>query len=374
MKIILDSQAFNYQKYGGVSRYYTEIFSILSNEAGLEIITPWLYTRNLYYRDSKLFNKSQKRNSYFLGLLSKLGISIRKKSKKNNYSRTINTLLEDSFDVFIPTYYDPYFLNFINEKPFILTVYDMIHELFPQYFSDAAELRESKLLLIEKSAKIIAVSQNTKKDILTLYPHIDESKIEVIYHGTSINVNENVNVNLPENYILYVGSRADYKNFKFLAEAIKELLKNDSNLFLVCAGGGKLDNEEKEFIKRLNLEKQILQFDFRENELGLFYKKAICFVFPSLYEGFGIPVLESMACECPVVLGNHSSFPEVAANAGVYFDVNSKDDLKEKILKLIQSEELRKEFSVKGIEQIKKFTWENAAQQCLDLYRKACSN
>ncbi len=374
MKIILDSQAFNYQKYGGVSRYYTEIFSILSNKADLEIITPWFYTKNVYYQESKLYNKSQRRNSFFLELLSKLGISIRKKSKKLNYSSTINGLVQGSFDIFIPTYYDPYFLKFINEKPFILTVYDMIHELFPQYFSDAAELKENKLLLIEKSTKIIAVSQNTKKDILALYPHIDESKIEVIYHGTSIKVNENVNVNLPENYILYVGSRADYKNFKFLAEAVKELLKNDSNLFLVCAGGGKLDKEENEFIKSLDLEKQIVQFDFKENELGYFYKKAMCFVFPSLYEGFGIPVLESMACECPVVLGNHSSFPEVAGNAGVYFDVNSKEDLKEKIQKLINSEELRKEFSIRGTEQIKKFTWELAAQQCLDLYKKACSN
>lgn len=372
MKIILDSQAFNYQKYGGVSRYYTEIFSILSKKDNLEIITPWFYTRNIYYKESVLYNKTQKQNTFFLELLSKLGISIRKKSKKLNYSRTINRLTsKDAFDVFVPTYYDPYFLNLINGKPFVLTVYDMIHELFPEYFSDADELKKNKLLLIEKAAKIIAVSQNTKKDILTLYPHIDESKIEVIYHGTSIKVNENAEADLPENYILYVGSRSDYKNFKFLADSIKVLLKNNPNLFLVCAGGGKFDKEEIEFIKSLDLEKQILQLDFKEHELGYFYKKAKCFVFPSLYEGFGIPVLESMACECPVVLGNHSSFPEVAGNAGVYFDVNSKDDLRNKIQSLLENEALRIEFSLKGIEQIKRFTWENAAQQCLDLYKKS---
>ncbi|SHG97589.1 glycosyltransferase family 4 protein [Flavobacterium johnsoniae] len=372
MKIILDSQAFNYQKYGGVSRYYTEIFSILSKKDNLEIITPWFYTRNIYYKESVLYNKTQKQNTFFLELLSKLGISIRKKSKKLNYSRTINRLnSKDAFDVFVPTYYDPYFLDLINGKPFVLTVYDMIHELFPEYFSDADELKKNKLLLIEKAAKIIAVSQNTKKDILTLYPHIDESKIEVIYHGTSIKVNENAEADLPENYILYVGSRSDYKNFKFLADSIKVLLKNNPNLFLVCAGGGKFDKEEIEFIKSLDLEKQILQLDFKEHELGYFYKKAKCFVFPSLYEGFGIPVLESMACECPVVLGNHSSFSEVAGNAGVYFDVNSKDDLRNKIQSLLENEALRIEFSLKGIEQIKRFTWENAAQQCLDLYKKS---
>ncbi|OXB04807.1 glycosyltransferase family 4 protein [Flavobacterium pectinovorum] len=372
MKIILDSQAFNYQKYGGVSRYYTEIFSVLSRNPDVEVIIPWFYTKNIYYKESVLYNSRQKKHNSFLELLSKLGISIRKKSKKLNYARTINEGLSGSnFDLFIPTYYDPYFLNYIDNKPFVLTVYDMIHELFPQYFSDADKMATNKLLLIEKATKIIAVSQNTKNDILRLYPHIEEEKIEVVYHGTSINVNENIAVDLPSNYILFVGSRADYKNFIFLADAIKELLKKNSNLYLVCAGGGNFNKAENDLIKEIGLENQIIQKDFEEEELGSFYKNAKCFVFPSLYEGFGIPVLEAMACGCPVVLGNHSSFPEVAGNAGVYFDVNSKEDLKNKINDLLENDALRANFAVKGLEQSKKFNWENAALQCLAVYQKA---
>lgn len=373
MKIVLDSQAFNYQKYGGVSRYYTEIFSILNQKENVQIITPWVYTKNIYYKESNLYSENQKQKAFFLELLSKIGISIRKKSKKKNFSKTINAISSgDTYDLFIPTYYDPYFLDHINKKPFVLTVYDMIHELFPEHFSDGNELRAHKLLLMEQATKIIAVSQNTKRDILKLYPHIDETKIEVIYHGTSIKINENNTVKLPDNYILYVGSRSHYKNFHFLTDSIKELLKENQDLHLVCAGGGKFKNSEIEYIKSLGLEKQILQLDFEENDLGYFYKKAKCFVFPSLYEGFGIPVLESMACGCPIVLGNHSSFPEVAGDAGVYFNVDDKLDLKNKIAELLQNEEKRKEFAAKGLEQVKKFTWENAAEQCLNLYERAC--
>lgn len=371
MKIILDSQAFNYQKYGGVSRYYTEIFSELQKNKSIAIDTPWFFTKNIYYKESILFNNKQKKKTFWLGLLSNLGISIRKKSRKLNFSETKKALLENNFDVFIPTYYDPYFLELIDKKPFVLTVYDMIHELFPQYFSDGEKMKENKLLLIEKATRIIAVSQNTKKDILKLYPHIDASKIDVIYHGTSIKTTENKNIDLPSHYILYVGSRENYKNFIFLLESAKELLKKDSNLHLVCAGGGEFSKEEKELLKSLELENQIIQKDFEESELGQFYKKSKCFVFPSIYEGFGIPVLESMASGCPVVLGNHSSFPEVAENAGVYFKMNDKEDLKNKIEELLENEALRNEFIAKGLEQVKKFTWENAAEQCLEVYKKA---
>ena len=151
----------------------------------------------------------------------------------------------------------------------------------------------------------------------------------------------------------------------------KELLKEDSSLFLVCAGGGKLKEEEKKLILNLGLKNQIIHRDFDENELGVFYKKAMCFVFPSIYEGFGIPVLESMACGCPIVLGNHSSFLEVAGEAGVFFDLNNSQDLKNKIESLVTNESLRKEFSLKGLKQVKKFNWEKAAQECLRVYHKA---
>ncbi|WP_300566383.1 glycosyltransferase family 1 protein [Flavobacterium sp.] len=371
MKILLDPQIFNSQKYGGISRYYTEIFSALFNKNKAEIEIPLYFTNNVYFNESVLITKSQKKNSFLLRSLSNLGISIRKITKKKNNSNAAKAMSHKEYDLFIPTYFDPYFLEHIGSKPFVLTVYDMIHELFPKYFESNDPIAKNKLLLMEKATKIIAVSQNTKNDIIRIYPHIDAEKIEVIYHGNSIKIDPTISVQLPSNYILFVGVRENYKNFNFFINAINELLKNDPTLHVVCAGGGKFNQKEIQFIKSLGFENQIIHKNFKENELGQFYKKAKCFVFPSMYEGFGIPVLEAMACGCPIVLGHHSSFPEVAGNAGVYFDLNDSEDLKNKISPLLNDENLRNDYIEKGFIQVQKFNWETAAEQCFELYKKA---
>lgn len=372
MKIVLDPQIFNSQKYGGISKYYTEIFSCLSSKNSHTIVVPLYSTTNIYFNRSVLFTPQKKVYSLWIRFLYKLRIL--NKGKKNSRSKIFlkEFLSKQDYDLFIPTYFDTYFIDFIGAKPFVLTVYDMIYELFPEYFLDDKKVIPNKLFLMEKATRIIAVSENTKKDIITIYPHIDASKIDVVYHGSSIKINK-LKVSLPENYVLFVGTRALYKNFVFLVNSIAELLQNDPNLYLICAGGGDFEINEKKFIRELGLEKQIIQKHFEEDELGVFYSKAKCFVFPSLYEGFGIPVLEAMTCGCPVVLTNYSSFPEVAGSAGVYYELNNAEDLKNKIKDLIDNESLRQVFSSKGLEQVKKFSWEKAAGECLSVYKKACA-
>jgi glycosyltransferase involved in cell wall biosynthesis len=369
MKILLDPQTYNEQEFGGISRYYTEIFSHLIQQNEVCIDIPVYATHNIYLKESILYSRKQKRRSFFISILSVIGISIRKFIGKKNIKQCIKMLCKKEFDLFIPTYYNSYFLEWIGNKPYVLTVYDMIHELYPKYCSDAEAISRNKLVLMEKAAKIIAVSENTKKDIIKIYPHIDSKKIEVIYHGSSIVINDSVNLKLPEKYILFVGMRSAYKNFIFLLNSVSDLLKEDSSLFVVCAGGGQFSKDENKLIDRLGLKNQVVYKYFKEDELGVFYKKAICFVFPSMYEGFGIPVLESMACGCPIVLTNNSSFPEVAGDAGVYFELNDSEDLKNKIKLLIDNKLLREEFSLKGLEQVKKFNWENAAKECFKLYK-----
>jgi len=140
---------------------------------------------------------------------------------------------------------------------------------------------------------------------------------------------------------------------------------------LIAAGGGKFDEEELAYLKSLGVEKQVVQKRFEENELGHFYKQAKCFVLPSLYEGFGIPVVESMACGCPIILSKHGSLPEIAGDAGIYFDSESENDLKEKIEELINNPEMRAEYAKKGLEHVKKYDWNDAAEQCLQVYKDA---
>lgn len=370
MRIILDPQIFNDQKYGGISRYYKEIFSRLAQREVINI--PLFQTSNVYLKESDLLTPKQKRNCLMVDIMLKLGISTRSMIRKNQTKIFNSTIINWDYDVFVPTYYDDYFLDKIKDKPFVLTVYDMIHELFPENFQDNNySVSANKKKLMEKATRIIAVSNNTKKDILKIYPHIDASKIDVIYHGVSMKINSEIKIALPENYILFVGNRANYKNFKFFVTALKDTLLNQPNLVIVCAGGGAFSNDEKDFFNQLGISDKIIQKGFKEEELGLFYQKAKCFVFPSIYEGFGIPVLESMACGCPIVLGNHSSFPEVASDAGFYFDLNNPEDLKNKVELLLSDASLRDEYIQKGLAQVSKFNWDNAAQQCLEVYKKA---
>ena len=373
MKILLDPQIFNQQTYGGISRYYTEVFSIISKKKNVEIVLPLYQSDNAYLKNTDLLIDNKPLN-FFYNILSALRISTRSLRKKKSDQLLNKIFGENSYDLFVPTYYHPYFLDKIHGKPFVLTVYDMIHELMPQYFeNDPYNVVEFKSILIKKATKIIAVSNNTKKDILKFYPQIEPDKIEVIYHGSSIKIKPNVKVNLPASYILYVGSRANYKNFRFLVSVMTPLLKANPKLNLVAAGGGEFIDDEMKWIKSLCLEKQIIQKSFKENELGYFYKNAELFVFPSLYEGFGIPVLEAMASGCPIILTKHGSFPEIAGEAGIYFDSNSEEDLKDKIQMLLDNKELRQEFVKKGLEQVKKYNWKDAAEQCLKVYQEAIS-
>lgn len=252
MKLLLDPQIFNSQKFGGISRYYTEVFNRLM--ASNKICFPSYSVQNVYFNESKLFSNRQKAYFFYLRVLSKFKIRNKENTKKRNLSLFKRVVSKQKFDLFVPTYYDSYFLNYIGSKPFVLTVYDMIHELFPEYFMTDKIVVPNKKFLMERATRIIAVSENTKKDILTIYPHIDSNKIDVVYHGCSIKVNPNIKVSLPEKYILFVGTRPNYKNFIFLVQSVQQILINDQELYLICAGGGDFSQSEKEMISNLGLE------------------------------------------------------------------------------------------------------------------------
>lgn len=365
MRFLVDSQVYDFQTYGGISRYYTEIFSnIKENFPEDSIDFSLLATKNVYFNESNLINRKQEFYKFIFQNAKRVKISLDSKIVKKNRENTIKKLKKGEFDVFIPTYYDPYFLEYLSGKPFVLSVYDMIHELFPQYFENASfNERKRKKILIERADKIIAVSHNTKKDILRIYPDTDASKIEVIYHSNSLENAHEISSILPDNYILYVGNRLTYKNFGFFIKSIKSLLEKDRDIKILCAGGGNFSHEELSFFKDLNISDQIVHFNFNDNELSFFYKNAICFVFPSMYEGFGIPVLEAMSSSCPIVLGKHSSFKEVAGDAGVFFDINSQKDLLDKVSSLVYDKKLREKHIQLGLQQNSKFSWTSAAKQ-----------
>jgi glycosyltransferase involved in cell wall biosynthesis len=321
------------------------------------------YSNNYYlnkYNDLKY--KPFFKNFTFRGKYRLLNILNKKVSKKY--------ISKGDYDIFHPTYYDPYFLNILNNKPFVLTIHDMIHEIYPEMFSSKDETSKRKKLLAQKATRIIAISENTKKDIIKFF-NIKEDKIEVIYHANSINPSEStddINIDLPKKYILFVGSRGGYKNFNLFIEAISTLLVEDAELNVVCVGGGNFKEMEKEKFKKLNIANKICQYSVNDDILAYLYQKAVAFVFPSLYEGFGIPILESFACGCPVICSKTSSLPEVAGDATIYFDPTDKLSMSNSIQKVIYNDDLKKQLVNKGTERVKKFTWEKTAKQTKKIY------
>ena len=374
IKLLIDPQIFNDHIFGGISRYYSEIMAELYQQKLADINLPIYITENIHLNEKKLIYHPLKPLNNFCLKHNFFKKKIIRRLKRKNYKKVKKELLTGDYDLFIPTYYNPYFLDFINQKPFVLTVYDMIHEIFPECFNKNDKTSVWKKILIEKATKIIAVSSNTKNDIIKYFPAINPDKIHVIYHGYSALPLSKATIKLPKKYILFVGNRAHYKNFLFFVKAIAPLLKKDKELFVFCAGGAAFNEEELRLFEMLEITNQMIQYRFQDIELAQIYNKALCFVFPSLYEGFGIPVLEAMANECPTILAYHSSFPEVASDAGIYFDLNSYKDLEAKIIKTIYNQDFRQEMIKKGLKNVERFSWKTAAKECLKVYQLAVQN
>lgn len=362
MKILYDYQAFTLQKYGGISRYFYELMSEFDKMKNIETITSLVVSNNHYISDKKFVN-------YFELFPSKQFRGKQRVFNLINKPNTIFKLKQQTFDVFHPTYYDPYFLNYLGNKPFVLTVYDMIHEKFSDMFSVNDKTTEQKRLLVEKATKIIAISESTKKDLIELFG-TDESKIKVVYLGNSMFPKPDIKLSfdIPKKYLLFVGGRGSYKNFERFIKSISDILKQDKELFVLCTGGGKFGSSENQLFTELGISNQVLQYNLDDNSLAYFYKNALAFIFPSLYEGFGIPVLESFSCGCPLLCSNVSSLPEVAGEAACYFDPYSEKSMIHAVLKVLEDANFREDLINKGYEQLKKFSWKQTAGETKKIY------
>lgn len=375
MQILLDPQIFNVQKFGGISRLYSEILLDLKSRKDVKLYCPLHYTDNYHILNYKL---SKNR------LLKRINIkpirSIKKRLLKKNYATTLDILKSGNIDVFIPSYYNPYFLEFLNDTPFVLTIYDMIHELYPHYLDETEELViHNKKILLERAEVIIAISNNTKSDILKFYPFIPEEKIKVVYLSQSISKDSLDQIKIQKvigekfSYVLFVGNRGLYKNFEWFIQSASDWL-SENNVNLLCLGGGAFNLYEEQLIEDLKLKERVVQYTFQDDELFGFYNQALAFVFPSQYEGFGIPVLESMFSGCPVILPKVSSFPEVAGEAGIYIDLSEKISLTEALDKVLFDNDYRKAKIDLGYLQAEKFSWNNTVSECLDIYKTIVSS
>ncbi len=282
--------------------------------------------------------------------------------------------LKKKHDIVHPTYYDPYFIGHYSGN-LVITIHDMIYEKYADtYFNHETITIQQKRKNILVADRIIAISNSTKRDLLYYYPDLDEQKISVIYHGASMSVHEEKSKFSRMNskpYVLFVGARWIYKNFIRFILAMKPVLDADKDINIFCAGGGEFTREELGLIGKYRT--RVFQAGLSDDELADAYRNALCFVFPSEYEGFGIPILEAFACGCPVVCSNTSSFPEVAGDAAEYFDPLDIDSMSATISAVIHSDSMREELRARGRERLKLFDWDNTARETLECYRR-CLN
>jgi glycosyltransferase involved in cell wall biosynthesis len=386
MKVLYDHQIFESQKFGGVSKYFGELIhhsgtidefkheiSIMhSDNDYLKLLEQAPYSplpkRPSAYKgnnNNKFFAAKRIVNRFFY--MQKLS-----KCFNKNKAGSVQKIDNQDFDVFHPTYYDDYFLKYIKNKPFVLTVHDLTHQIFPEYFSPKW-IDKSKEML-ENARRIIVVSENTKKDLMDFY-EIEKSKIDVVYLASSIleGAKMNLSASMPQNmerYLLYIGSRASYKNFYFFVQAIVPLFRADRDLFLLCTGDV-FTEDELFFFAKLGISANVKYIYAREDELPYIYQNSIAFVYPSLYEGFGMPILEAFACGCPVICSNASSFPEIAGDAAIYFEPKNKQSIYKAVYSMLNDNVLRKAMIVKGFLQLGKFSWLKTATQTQEVYSKA---
>jgi glycosyltransferase involved in cell wall biosynthesis len=360
MRIVFDHQIFRVQRYGGISRYFYELAKNISAKNGyeVEIFAP-LYVNEYLGKHSgiRIWGKKVPRLA-FSGYI------------RNGINTALSTIMlkpRKDVGIFHETYFSRADIRPRSAKR-LVTVYDMIHEKFPQYFYKRNNFQKIKAHAVHRADHIICISENTRRDLIGVLG-IPEKKISVVYLGYSFSSIKPKSHK--KSFILYVGPRDGYKNYGLMlrAYASSKPLRNDFSI--ICFGGGNATPRERALIASLNLPSDSVKFMGADDSvLAGLYASAKAFVYPSLYEGFGIPPLEAMAFGCPVICANTSSIPEVVGDAAELFDPASESELQAAIEKVVFSPGYAAQLVLKGYERIKLFSWEKCAQDTLAVYKK----
>jgi len=379
MKILYDHQIFSIQKYGGISRYFYQLMDEFekTHDVSFTVSVRCTENRYLFNLDSlKGLKRCKDDTPALVRAFSKFLASQDIYSRNHEYSQ--QAIMREDFDLFHPTYYNPYFLKNTFCKPFVLTVHDMIHELYPEYFPLSDLTVSTKKKLIDAADEIICVSTNTRNDLLNLYSDVDDTKVHVIYHANSLvpclsgsPIYESGNAPDTRERLLFVGPRDSYKNFYFFIVSSVKLLTKYPWLDIVCAGGGTFTPDELDFFRRLGIPGRIYHYSVDDKQLTQLYTTSLALIFPSQYEGFGMPILESFACSCPVICSNSSSLPEIAKDAAFYFLPKDSISMQTAIESVIVDPDIRKEMIKKGLHYVNEFSWEQSARQTKKVYERA---
>jgi glycosyltransferase involved in cell wall biosynthesis len=359
VKILFDEQIFVLQRHGGISRYFVEIASRLSCTAGMQarVFAP-LYV-NSYLREARV-------PVFGMPLPGSAHGGIRAASAFGNalfpaYARLYAP------GILHQTYY---------QKPrrprrasIVLTVFDMIWERLSATMGHVQPLIEMKRKAIDCADCVIAISEHTKRDLISLLD-LPAERIAVVHLGGAtknmVAPREDGASRAP--YFLFVGMRSGYKNFRTVARAFAASPRLARDYTLVCFGGGPATDDERALLEDLGIASSVSFLQGTDRELAMLYRDARALTYPSTYEGFGIPPLEAMSLGCPVICAATTSLPEVVGASAFTCDVTSEDALRAAMEHVGYYDDERARLVSSGYERASRFSWERCARETAAVY------
>jgi glycosyltransferase involved in cell wall biosynthesis len=359
LRVGFDDQIFRAQRRGGISKYFVELVARLPRH-GIEPVVLSGPSRNLHLVESGLVSKAPDQGR----LLERAEwISWRLLGRPRSALR-----VDPPPSVMHHTFTHPAYLKAWS-GPRVVTVFDMTPELFPEYFK-LGNPHFAKRRYCEVSDGIISISQNTADDMMRLYSADLAGKTHVIPFGVSedfLAPGPDI-LDLPPRYLLFVGVRTGYKDFTTSLRAFEVLAREDPDLALVVVGGGPFSESETAANDATGLAGRIHKLQPRDAEMPEVYRRAAAFMFPSIYEGFGLPTLEALSAGTPTVLADASCSREVGGDAAHYFVPKDVDSLVD-TLRAAMSPQAVDAVRIAGPARGRDFSWDHVAAMTADLYR-----
>lgn len=349
MKVLFDHQIF-YYRYGGAAKYFSMLLASLPCDTW-ECTALMPYSEYLKAVPGMRTHKKRFRGDSVI-------------MEYMNRPYTSYVARKQAYDVFHQTNFGTYCINDIGKRPMVTTYHDTNLSTIDPH----PDIVERQRISLQRADAIICVSENTKKEMLTLFD-VDEKKVHVVYHGIELPRMETLQLKrvIEPEYILYVGRRSRYKNFTTLARSFADIHKTHKDIRLVCTMAP-FSEDEHALFRRLGIEDAVIFIDADEEMMKCLYKDALVFVFPSLHEGFGMPILEAWSCHCPVILSQASCFPEIGKEAALYFEPENSDELTQRLLSIIDDEVLRNKLISLGNSEVRNYSWQRCAQEHIDIY------
>jgi len=364
MKILLDNIIYSNVSQGGVSNYWYELSKFLLGKHEDTILfyeesdTKTNFHRNqLCIPDSQLIINNNSFNS-----------SIRRRLS----SVKLNSEYRLDYFLYHSSYYRP--ISGVKPHSEVTTVHDFTHNYFASYLKRIAH-NNLKYKAIKRSDGIICISDSTYKDLKRFCPPSKNQKVEIIHNGVSKDYykieksNEEVaiqylqSLGINNSYLLYIGSRVNYKNFAFSVKLFNEV--PEFNLVII---GPELTQNELKLFNKASLNRIHVISNVINSDLNILYNFAHALLYPSSYEGFGIPIIEAMKAGCPVLALNNSSITEISGSAGILYDTLDIELFKKALLKL-KNVDFKEDLVAKGFLQSNKYSWDKCCRETYEFYK-----